>query len=473
MADSRFSTEKWYKGEFVPILNKVTRFVIVVVVGVILWSILTSESYTEDQRWVLLILLISVGLWITEAIPPFAVGMLIIGYLVFTMGGTMDEGTGGYAAQYVNTWSSPVIWLMLGGFFIAEGMKQVELDKRLFRVASSVFGTQPRMVLLGMMTTTAIFSMIMSNTSTSAMMIGAVLPFVKKTRGGPLSKALLLGIPVAASVGGMGTIIGSPPNAIAVGAMVNYGINVDFVEWMLYGLPAAILLVLFFWFVLCRLYMPGVGHVELDIEIKEPDTVREIRQIKYVIVTIILTVLLWLTTPLHHIHVAAIAMIPIVFLTVSGVIKADQVRQIPWDTLMLVAGGLALGLAIVDTGLANLFVSNIQQYINLDQIYLVYLIFAYICVIMSNFMSNTAIASILVPIAAASVPGYEYQISVIIGLSASTALLLPVSTPPNAIAYSTGFLKQSDFRLGGITIGILGPILVTIWVSLIYGLIGG
>jgi len=185
----------------------------------------------------------------------------------------------------------------------------------------------------------------------------------------------------------------------------------------------------------------------------------------------ITTVGMWMTTPLHGIHVAAISLIPIVGLTMTQVLGAADVRGLPWDTLMLVAGGLSLGAAVVDTGLADRLASWLAflTVLNLDA--LVFGALALLTVALSNFMSNTATVSLMLPVAVALVPGRELEMCLILGLSASCALLLPVSTPPNAVAYSTGEIQTRDLRPGGILIGLLGPVVITAWVLLVSSLI--
>ncbi len=185
-----------------------------------------------------------------------------------------------------------------------------------------------------------------------------------------------------------------------------------------------------------------------------------------IIVTVLslATVGLWMTTPLHGIHIVAISLIPIVGLTMTQVLGAAQVRGLPWDTLMLVAGGLSLGSAVVDSGLAENFASQLGFLTDLNIDVVVFAALALITVTLSNVMSNTATVSIVLPVAVALLPGRELEMCLILGLSASCALLLPVSTPPNAIAYSTGEIQTSDLRPGGVLIGLLGPSLIIAWV---------
>jgi sodium-dependent dicarboxylate transporter 2/3/5 len=431
--------------------------------------LIKDSSFTEGQTSVLFILLFAIGLWVTEAIPPFAVGILIIGYLVFTMGNLESENV----KQYVQTWSDSVIWLFLGGFFIAESMKKTALDQSLLKIIVPKLGEQSKNILLGLMLITAFLSMLMSNTATTAMMIASIAPITLGLgKDAPLSKALLIGIPTAAAIGGMGTIIGSAPNAIAVGALDGIGIRISFFEWMLIGVPVALVLVFIFWIALLKKYQIKRRSLDLSfLQNTKSKTNADISttQIRITVIIILTSLVFWLTSQWVGIPVAAVSGIPIVGLTMFGILDADDMRKLPWYTLMLVAGGLALGLAVQQQGLTDYFISFIDvQSLNF---YVLAFIFALLSVIFSNIMSNTATTTIMIPLAISFTLLLPEQspktIPLIIALSASCALLLPVSTPPNAIAYSTGQLVQSDFRFGGILIGILGPILVCVWVILL------
>jgi len=167
-----------------------------------------------EMNYVLFLLILAIGLWLTEAIPPFAVGIFIIAYLVFVLGSDYFLEEPMNVDPYVGTWTSSVIWLLLGGFFLAEGMQRVQLDKSLFRFTVKRFGSKPKSLLFGLMMMTALASMVMSNTATAAMMITSILPLARSLgKEAPMTKSLLIGIPTAASVGGLGTIIGSTPTA--------------------------------------------------------------------------------------------------------------------------------------------------------------------------------------------------------------------------------------------------------------------
>ncbi len=216
MADSRFAARRLYKRKW-NISTKAAQFIGVVLAAFFLTEWISDESFTNTAYYVLLLLFLAIGLWVTEAIPPFAVAIFIMGFLIFAVGSEYIDEDSIDPAKYLQTISSPIIWLLLGGFFLAQGMQKTRLDLSLFQLAAKAFGNHPNQMLLGLMLTTMFSSMIMSNTAATAMMIAAVLPFIHSLeKDAPITKAILIGIPSAATLGGMGTIIGSPPNAVAV-----------------------------------------------------------------------------------------------------------------------------------------------------------------------------------------------------------------------------------------------------------------
>lgn len=442
-----------------PLGRSALLFTISFGVALMITWLLQTPSFTDTLTYALFISVFAILLWVTEAIPAFAVGLLIMGFSVFFLGSPLLNSDPANPDIFVNTWSSSVIWLMLGGYFLATSLSKTQLDKTIFYFSRTLFGTRPPYVLLGLMITTAVLSMIMSNTATTAMMIASVTPFLRQLKStDPLRKSLLLGIPAAGSLGGMGTVIGSPPNLIALGALEKEGITINFVEWMYYGVPLAVVSVLLFWWMLLKKYKPS--DIKVTIEIDEPGYVNK-QHLIVTISTLALTMGLWLTNPIHHIPSAVVAMIPIVTLTISGIIDTGELRSMPWDTLILVAGGLTLGKVIDHSGLAGHYLDQLS--FEAPEIVML-IVFGFLTVLMSNVMSNTATTALIIPIALAFMPGSMQSMALVIGLCASNALMLPVSTPPNAIAFSTGMLKQSDFRMGGLAAGILAPVLITFWI---------
>jgi solute carrier family 13 (sodium-dependent dicarboxylate transporter), member 2/3/5 len=449
-------------------MRNLIKFLLSFIVAIGITLIIKEPGFTQSQIYVILLLFFSIGLWLTEAIPAFAVSLFIIAFLVFALGNKYFNSAPEDIAKYVNTFSSSVIWLMLGGFFLAAAMTKTKLDQALFRFTLKISGTNPRNLLIGLMFTTMIASMLMSNTATTAMVLAAVMPLlVSLGKKSGFAKALLLGIPIAAATGGMGTIIGTPPNAIAVGVLENEGITINFIEWMKYGIPIAFVLTAVSCFVLIRLFLKDKTPISLQFleNQKSEMSGEEIWQRRIVIVVIIITVGLWLTTSLHGITTAAICAIPLVFLTLSRILEGKDIQSLPWDTLLLVAGGLSLGVALEQSGLLDHYASMMTA-VEINSIVLI-AILAYFTMIVSNIMSNSAASTVMIPLGIAILPAFKAEVALIIAFAASSAMFLPVSTPPNAMAYSTGLLEQKDFRIGGILVGLLGPVLAILWIFLV------
>ena len=443
------------------------NFALSLVVALLVTLLVKEPSFTQAQNDVLFLLLFSVLLWLTEAVSPFSVGLFIITFLVYSMGFDLFTDTPQDVSVFANTFSSSVIWLLLGGFFLASAMTKTKLDEDLIHLTLKICGTNPKWILFGLMTVTMVASMLISNTATTAMVVASLIPLINKLgKESKTGKALLLGIPIAATTGGMGTLIGTPPNAIAVGALNNAGIAMEFVDWLKFGMPIAILLTLISWWVLVKLFMKVVEPITIEENnntITVNTTMKTQRNI--VIGVLIVTLIMWLSTPLHGIRAAAVSAIPLVVLTLTGILKGADIRAMGWDTLLLVAGGLALGIGLQETGLLNIYAERIATIEVSDTVFL--LILAYATMLFSNIMSNTATSTVLIPLGMAILPNMQLEVAMIIGLSASTALFLPVSTPPNAIVYSTGLIDQKDLRLGGALIGLIGPALIVLWVLLV------
>ncbi len=427
--------------------------------------LLKEPEFNDSQVYVLFLLFFALGLWFTEAVPAFAVSIFIMAYLVFMLGNENLNSAPENIEKYVTTFSSSMIWLMLGGFFMAAAMTKNKLDEALFRFTLKMSGSNPRNLLIGLMMTTMVASMLMSNTATTAMVIASIMPLLNSLgKESSLTKAFLLGVPIAATTGGMGTIIGSPPNLIAIGALENAGIEVSFLDWMIYGLPLAFVLTAISCFALIRIYIKDNQPISLDFLLVQQETLSTKEKLKRgtVIFIILVTVLLWLTTSFHGLKVAAVSAIPLVFLPLLGILKNKDVQGLPWDSLLLVAGGLSLGMALLHSGLLDYYAVFIKE-MKVQNIVLL-LILAFLTMILSNVMSNTATSTVLISLGMAILVNSQSEVALIIGLAASTALFLPVSTPPNAIAYSTGMLNIKDFRTGGILVGLLGPILIVLWI---------
>jgi sodium-dependent dicarboxylate transporter 2/3/5 len=419
----------------------------------------------DAARWTLFILLLGAGLWITEAIPSFSVALLIIALEIMILGrpGGVFAQTPSDWEMFVRPWSSPIMWLFLGGLVLGEGAQATGLDRLFSRYVLRWFGTTPNAILLGSMSITFLFSMFMSNTATTAMMMSVMAPIlVAIKKEDRFAKALLLGIAIAANVGGMGTIIGSPPNAIAAG-MLNDVYPIDFARWMVAGLPPALVLFVLAWFYLRWAFPSTATHIDISgLEIGTRTGAQLPMWKRLMIMPVFaLTILLWMTGQFHGIPIPVISFLPITIFAVAGILTVHEIRHLHWDVLLLLAGGLSLGVAIRQTGLAEWIVTRLP----VEHLHPVALAFfmGYLTMLLSNFMSHTAASNILVPIGMAVAAGFEPRVVIPVALGASTAMLLPISTPPNAIVFAKGNLRTADMVKGGLLMGLLGPAVAILW----------
>ena len=431
--------------------------------------------FTLTQQRVIAIFVFTAMMWILEVIPTWTTSVVAIVSILLT---TSNKGLGfliakeniGALTNYKDimaAFADPVIMLFLGGFVLAFAATKVGLDVQLAKVMLKPFGTNPKTVLLGILLVIGIFSMFMSNTATAAMMLTFLTPVLAtlpKDGGGRIS--LALAIPIAANIGGMGTPIGTPPNAIALGALQEAGYAITFAGWMLRMVPYVIVMLLIAWVLLMKLYPFKAKSIELKIE---GAPVKTTPFQKYVVwVTFALTIILWIGESIFKINSNIVAMIPFAVFSATGIMKARDLEHINWAVLWMVAGGFALGTALNQTGLAMTLIKTIP-FANWNAL-VVMLVGGFICYFLSNFISNSASANLVVPIlivigkAMAGNPGFEslggVQAMIIgVAICASIAMCLPVSTPPNALAHSTGMITTRQMATVGVVLGAIGFVL--------------
>lgn len=439
-------------------------------------------TLSKEATHTLFILLFAAGLWISEAIPAFAVSLLVIALEIIMLGfPTLDFESGSNEwKSYLLPWSSPLIFLFLAGFIMAAAASKTKLDIWLAKKILFIVGTKPHNILSGVIAITFGLSMFISNTATAAMMITIVIPLLAHIKeNNPFRKAIFLAIMIGANLGGMATIIGTPPNAIAVGILQANAPS--FIGWMFLALPPALIVTLILRFVVLKLYPSNENFIDLS-AIKEvehfDDSTKKFTKMptlpswkKYITMFLFATtILLWLTGPLHHIPTTVISLVPIIGFTLFGIIDADDIASIRWDVIILIIGGLSLGVAVSKTGL-DLWFATLVSTDGLS-VLLIMFIFSYIVVIISNFMSNTAATNIMLPIVIAialTISEESSQIIVVgVALSASFAMSLAVSTPPNAIIYASKKVNSKDFLLLGGVAGLLGPLIVISWLYLVH-----
>ena len=434
-----------------------------------------ANLFTLTQQRVIAIFVFTAMMWILEVIPTWTTSVVAIVSILLT---TSNKGLGflitkenvGALTNYKDVmaaFADPVIMLFLGGFVLAFAATKVGLDVQLAKIMLKPFGKNPKTVLLGVLLVIGLFSMFMSNTATAAMMLTFLTPVLAtlpKDGGGRI--ALALAIPIAANLGGIGTPIGTPPNAIALGALQEAGYNITFAGWMLRMVPYVIVMLLFAWVLLMKMFPFKAKTIELKIE-GAPVKVTPFQ--KYVVwVTFALTIILWVGESIFKVNSNIVAMIPFAVFSATGILKARHLEHINWAVLWMVAGGFALGTALNQTGLATRLI-EIVPFASWNAI-VVMAVGGLICYFLSNFISNSAAANLVVPIlivvgkAMAGNPAFESMggvpaMIVGIAISASIAMCLPVSTPPNALAHSTGMITTKQMATVGIIIGVVGFIL--------------
>ncbi|RTR39206.1 SLC13/DASS family transporter [Shewanella canadensis] len=472
-------------------MRQYLKYIIPILIPLIVLSLPTSffplDGLTIIQQRVIAIFLLAALCWVMEPIPIYATSVVIIvlellllsdkGFILFRLG--EDQSNFGELLKYneiMATFSSPIIMLFLGGFFLAMAATKYRLDINLARVLLKPFGSEPRFVMLGLMLITGIFSMFMSNTATTAMMLSILTPVIALFGPKDPGKiAFALCIPVAANIGGIGTPIGTPPNAIALKYLVDDNL-ITFGEWMMFGVPFVVVMMTASWFLINHLFPAKQEKIELKIKGKFLKTPKAIT----VYITFIMTIGLWLMGSRHGMNSYTVALIPVAIFSLTGIINKEDLKKISWDVLWLVSGGIALGLALDKTGLARLMVHSIP--FDAFSPYVVLLGAAMLCLIMANFMSHTATANLLMPIMAAlgtsmtslTPLGGEITLILVVTFAASLGMSLPISTPPNALAHATGHVQTNQMAKIGIILGVLGVSLsfVMVWILNITGFIG-
>ena len=479
MAEKKFNVKY---GVLLPIVLLVTLF---------LWCVPTSffgiDALTVVQQRVIALFVFAALMWMFEIIPNWATSVLIIVVALLTVS---DKGLGffcnpefGQLVSYkkiMSSFADPVVMLFLGGFVLAIMAERFGLDVTLAKSLLSIFGTKPKMVLLGFLTIISVFSMFMSNTATAAMMLAFLAPVLHKLPSDDRGKiGLALSIPIAANLGGIGTPIGTPPNATAKGYLEQAGIDVSFMDWCVHMIPYVIIMIILAW-VLLLVFFPFKTQ-KLVLEIPANDKKKDWKS-KLVWATFIITILLWATEQLHHISSNVVALIPLAVFTATGLFGKEEIKEINWSVLWLVAGGFALGYLLQDTGLAKVLITAIP--FGSMSVILVLVVAGLVCYFLSNFISNSATAALLIPIlivvaegmadpaaannAAFIAMGGTQAMIIFIAVCASIAMLFPISTPPNAIAASTGLVETKDMAKVGIIIGVVGFIFGFFWLTKIF-----
>lgn len=419
------------------------------------------------------VFLLAIVLWVTEAIPLVATAVLVIGLEILLVSDQallpVPEGSPEYSS-FLEALANPVIILFLGGFLIADGAAKYHLDRNLAAVLIRPFTGSARTTVLGLMVITALLSMFMSNTATTATMFAVLIPILGALPQGRPRAGVALSIPVAANVGGIGTPVGTPPNAIALGALAEADYHISFAQWMLMAVPLMLVILLAAWLLLIILFIPRGLGIDLDMRASW-DTGRRATTF-YVIAAV--TIAAWMTESLHGLSANVIGFLAVVALLVSQVMDGSDLGRLSWPVLWLVAGGIALGDGVGATGL-DVWILGLFRWESMGAL-VVLVVMGLLGLVMSNVISHSAASNLLIPLAMGLATGIEgldpVTIAVVLALACSLGMSLPISTPPNAIAYATGEVSTADMARTGIIVGLLGTIVLVLVMPAFWSLTG-
>lgn len=438
--------------------------------------------------------------WMTEAIPIPATSLLPI--ILFPLTGGLDIGT------TTSSYGSDTIFLFMGGFMIALAMEKWNLHRRIALSIISIIGTNTNRIILGFMIATGFLSMWISNTATAMMMVPIGLAIIYQISDAlkddstidtskenfAFGKALMLGIAYSASVGGIATLIGTPPNAALAGVIKEmYGIDLSFAKWMLFGVPVAWIFIILIWFYLVKMayplnlkQLPGGKRViteELQ-KLGQPSA-----EEKAVFTVFILTAIAWITRSFLLVKInpniddAIIAMVAaiVLFITPSKnkqdtfLLDWNTAVKLPWGILLLFGGGLAVAAGFTQSGLSEWIGKQLTTLQGIH-IFIVLLVVTGVVIFLTEITSNTATANMMYPIMAAlavALGVHPFVVMIAAGVASSCAFMLPVATPPNAVVFGSGYLRIPDMAKAGLVLNLIGIVLVTVAIYFLLPILWG
>ncbi|WP_096084408.1 SLC13 family permease [Agaribacterium haliotis] len=422
---------------------------------------------TRAQEITAAILIIAAVLWISEWVPLFVVSFLILALeIVWLLPSLKSLELATSNTIFYSAFFSDIILLFLGGFVLSSLMQKYGLDLKFAQAILKRTGGHANLTLLGIILACAFLSMWISNTATTAMMLTIVFPLIKRIPSEhPFRIALVLSIPFACNIGGIGTPIGTPPNAIALSYLAQLDISLSFAQWMMLTMPFLVFFLVFLWQLLARLY-PAKGLV-LSIESRHEDEF----SVKHgaALAVFVVTALGWFFGKQLGLSTGTVALFPVVVCFWFGLLDTADFRKLPWDILYIISGGLALGIALKSSGLDSVIVSSLPS-----EPVTIMLVGVLLAAVMSTVMSNTATAGLVIPLVMSLdiSTGLIVALVVSLAMTCSMAMALPVTTPPNAIAFSSQAVRGKDMMLAGGIMTVVGVAAVILfgrpyWVALI------
>jgi sodium-dependent dicarboxylate transporter 2/3/5 len=462
-----------------PILFILTRF------------FLELEGLSDQANAVLASTLWIAIWWITEAIPIAATSLLPI--ILFPLSGALP------LADTTSSFGHRFVFLYLGGFILALAIQKWNLHKRIALNIIKVVGTNVQKIILGFMVATAFLSMWISNTATAVMMLPIGIAIIKQMKDLKntsedenliFGKALMLSIAYSASIGGIATLIGTPPNLVFAGIIQEtYNIEISFLKWFQFGLPISILLLAISWVYLTKVAFKfkqnefNKGKEEINRQLEELGSISY--EEKIVLSVFVLTGLAWILRTyllnkfIPNLDDSIIALISGISLFLfqannqegkkEKIMNWEDAVKLPWGILLLFGGGLAIAQGFQSSGLANWIAENLTQ-LNGFSLFIILLVVITAVNFLTEITSNLATTAMLLPILAptAVILGvHPYVLMVGATLAASCAFMLPVATPPNAVVFGSNYLKISDMVRVGILMNIISIIIIFMMVYFI------
>lgn len=417
---------------------------------------------TPAQEINLAIALVVSFLWITELFPLYVTGFLVLFLELIWLIPSWGPGAP-KTITFLSCYFSETILLFLGGFVISSAISFYGLDATIASFVIKKTKGSAFLLVLSLGFATAFLSCFMNNTATAAMMLGLVSSMMKSLEEtSPLRKSILFMVPFSANLGGIGTPVGTLPNVIGIAYLQEKGFHIGFLDWMVFAFPVFLLSVLALSGILYIVYLKKEkenSSLHL-IGIQEETFTHPQKKRMISVVVILVTILGWVSSDWHGISNGTIALFPVIVFFGFSLLDLQEFKKLPWDVLILMGGGIALGKAFEETGLAKHFVS-IFLLGESGQLGL-FLFFSLLSLFLSCFLSNTSVANLILPITM-GLPG-ELILPAAIGatIGASLAMPLPVSTPPNALAFSYGGIRSLEMvKIGG-SISIVAWILFTV-----------
>jgi len=451
---------------------------------------LPFEMLNAEADKVIAVAIWMVTWWITEAVSISVTALIPL--TIYPLLNIMSMKA--VSANY----GSPIVFLFFGGFVMALALEKVDLHKRIALNIIKITGTSPNKVILGFMFATAFLSMWISNTATTVVMLPIALSVISLlindedgfTKGDKnFALSIMLGIAYAANVGGISTIIGTPPNTVMVGFLEQeYGMDISFLKWMMIGVPFSMLMIGLVYFILVKMIYPNkLGHLShseniIDEELEKLGPIRptEMR----VLIIFLITMTLWITrvyvndlVPFIKLSDAGISMlaafalftIPFKFNTGEFILEWKDTVKLPWGILILFGGGLALASGLSGTGVID-FIGELVSSNKALSAFVVGAILIAVMLFMTELMSNVALVAIFAPVVAGIALGLDQKIVYMlipVAMASSCAFMLPMATPPNAIVFASGYIKVHEMVKAGIWLNLISILILIVFMALV------